>query len=58
MGMLFVFSIGFLNVLMLWGGFVYIKNFCNEEIFEMQKHRKMTHLEIRLLNKKIKELCG
>lgn len=35
-----------------------MKKFCQEEDEEMQKYRRMTGLEIQLLNKKIEEMHG
>lgn len=51
-----MFSI--VNISCIYAGYVFLTRICDDESNEMKKYRKMTDLEIKLLNKKIEEMYG
>jgi hypothetical protein len=50
--------ISFVNIVCLMAGFYFVKIYVHREQEEMRKYRKMTGLEITLLNKKLEGLNG
>ena len=58
MDSLFSGILSFVNISCLVAGFHIIKVYWGHEREEMQMYRKMTDLEIKLLNKKIEGLDG